>query len=393
MDRKRSVIISAVRTPVGSFLGSLATVSAPRLGSIAIKEAVKRAGIDASSIDEVIMGNVLTGGEGQAPARQAMRYAGIPDHVGALTINKVCGSGLKSVMLADQMIRTGDAKIIIAGGMENMSSAPYFLEKARTGYRMGNGNLIDSMIWDGLWDPYNNFHMGNAAELCAKEYHYTREAQDKFAIESYKRAQNAISQGLFKKEIVSVEVEGKKGVTIVEQDEEPARVDFSKIPTLKPAFTKDGTVTAANASTINDGAGAVVVVDEDYAKEHDFKPLARIVTSAQAAKAPEWFTIAPIDAIKNVLKKAGMSTNDIDLYEINEAFAVVTMVTMDQLNLDPAKVNVRGGAVSIGHPIGASGTRLLVTLIHAMHDMNKSTGLVTLCIGGGEAVAMIIELM
>jgi len=390
---KKSVIVSAVRTPVGSFLGSLSSVPAPRLGGIAIKEAIKRAGIDASNIDEVIMGNVLTGGEGQAPARQAMIYAGISVHVGALTINKVCGSGLKSVMLADQMIRSGDAKLIVAGGMENMSSAPYFLEKARTGYRMGNGNFIDSMIWDGLWDPYNNFHMGNAAELCAKEYHYTREAQDKFAIESYKRSQNAINQGLFKKEIVPVEVEGKKGVIVVEQDEEPARVDFAKIPTLKPAFTKDGTVTAANASTINDGAGAVVVVDEEYAKEHGLKPLARIVASAQAAKAPEWFTIAPVDAIKNVLKKAGMSTSDIDLYEINEAFAVVTMVAMDQLKLDHAKVNVRGGAVSIGHPIGASGTRLLVTLIHAMRDMNKSTGLVSLCIGGGEAVAMIVELM
>ncbi|MGC8684539.1 MAG: thiolase family protein [bacterium] len=390
---KKSVIVSAVRTPVGSFLGSLAGVPAPKLGSIAIKEAIKRSGISNSDIDEIIMGNVLMGGEGQAPARQAMRYAGVPDHVGALTINKVCGSGLKSVMLADQMIRAGDAKVIVAGGMENMSSAPYFLEKARTGYRMGHGNLIDSMIWDGLWDPYNNFHMGNAAELCAKEYHYTREAQDKFAIESYKRSQNAIAQGLFREEIVPVEIETKKGITIVEQDEEPARVDFAKIPTLKPAFTKDGTVTAANASTINDGAGAVVVVDGDYAKEHGLKPVARIIASAQAAKAPEWFTIAPIDAIKNVLKKAGMSTNNIDLYEINEAFAVVTMVAIDQLNLDHTKVNVRGGAVSIGHPIGASGTRLLVTLIHAMKDMNKSTGLVTLCIGGGEAVAMIVELM
>lgn len=390
---KKSVIVSAVRTPVGSFLGSLANVPAPKLGSIAIKEAVKRAGINTSDIDEVIMGNVLMGGEGQAPARQAMRYAGIPDHIGALTINKVCGSGLKSVMLADQMIRAGDAKLIVAGGMENMSNAPYLLEKARTGYRMGNGNLIDSMIWDGLWDPYNNFHMGNAAELCAKEYHYTREAQDKFAIESYKRSQNAIAQGLFKKEVVPVEVEGKKGVTVIEQDEEPARVDFAKIPTLKPAFTRDGTVTAANASTINDGAAAVVVADEDYAKAHGLKLVARIIVSAQAAKAPEWFTIAPIDAIKNAVNKAGMSTSSIDLYEINEAFAVVTMVTMDKLNLDHAKVNVRGGAVSIGHPIGASGTRLLVTLLHAMRDMNKPTGLVSLCIGGGEAVAMIVELV
>jgi acetyl-CoA C-acetyltransferase len=390
---KKSVIVSAVRTPVGSFLGSLSSVSAPRLGSIAIKEAVKRAGIDASKIDEVVMGNVLTGGEGQAPARQAMRYAGIPDHVGALTINKVCGSGLKSVMLADQMIRTGDAGLIVAGGMENMSSAPYFLEKARSGYRMGNGNLVDSLIWDGLWDPYNNFHMGNAAELCAKEYHYTREAQDKFAIESYKRSQDAVSRGLFKKEIAPVEVQEKKGTVVVEQDEEPSRVDFAKVPTLKPAFTKDGTVTAANASTVNDGGGAVVVVDEDYAKELGLKPMARIVASAQAARPPEWFTIAPVDAIKNVLKKAGMTKGGIELYEINEAFSVVTMVAVDQLGLDYAKVNVRGGAVSIGHPIGASGTRLLVTLLNAMMDANKSTGLVTLCIGGGEAVAMIVERM
>ncbi len=388
---KKTVIIQAARTPVGSFLGSLAQVSAPRLGSIAIKEAVKRAGIEASKIDEVIMGNVLTGGEGQAPARQAMRYAGIPDHVGALTVNKVCGSGVKSVMLADQIIRSGDARVIVAGGMENMSSAPYFLDKARTGYRMGNGNLTDSMIWDGLWDPYNNFHMGNAAELCAKEYHYTREAQDAFAIESYKRSQNAINQGLFKQEIVKVEIQGKKETTAVEQDEEPSKVDFKKIPALKPAFLKDGTITAANASTINDGAGAVIIADEDYAKELGLKPMARIVASAQAAKAPEWFTIAPVDAIKNAVSKAGMTTKDIDLYEINEAFAVVTMVTVDQLSLDYAKVNVRGGAVSIGHPIGASGTRLLVTLLHAMKDMNKSTGLVTLCIGGGEAVAMIVE--
>ena len=390
---KKSVIVSAARTPVGSFMGALSGVAAPRLGSRVIQEAVKRAGVDAAKIDEVIMGNVLTGGEGQAPARQAMRYAGIPDSAGALTINKVCGSGVKSVMLADQIIRSGDARMIVAGGMENMSSAPYFLEKARQGYRMGNGNVIDSMIWDGLWDPYNNFHMGNAAELCAKEYHYTREAQDAFAVESYKRSQSAISKGLFKREIVTVEIQGKKGTVIVGQDEEPAKVDFAKIPSLKPAFVKDGTVTAANASTINDGAGAVIVVDEDYAKELGLKPVARIVASAQAAKAPEWFTLAPVDAIKNVFKKAGMTKDDIDLYEINEAFAVVTMVAMDQLGLDPAKVNVRGGAVSIGHPIGASGTRLLVTLLHALQDMNKSTGLVTLCIGGGEAVAMIVERM
>ncbi len=388
---KKSVIVSAARTPVGSFMGSISGVSAPQLGSTAIKEAVKRAGIDPSKIDEVIMGNVLTGGEGQAPARQAMRYAGVPDHVGALTINKVCGSGLKSVMIADQMVRAGDAGIVVAGGMENMSSAPYFLDKARTGYRMGNGTLVDSMIWDGLWDPYSNFHMGNAAELCAKEYHYTREAQDKFAIESYKRSQNAISQGMFKREIVKVEVQGKKETVSVEQDEEPAKVDFVKIPSLKPAFVKDGTVTAANASTINDGAGAVVVTDEDNAKALGLKPMARIIVSAQAARAPEWFTIAPVDAIKNAVRKAGMTTKDIDLYEINEAFAVVAMAAVDQLGLDYARVNVRGGAVSMGHPIGASGTRLLVTLLHAMQDMNKSTGLVTLCIGGGEAVAMIVE--
>ncbi|MCL4479110.1 MAG: thiolase family protein [Deltaproteobacteria bacterium] len=388
---KKTVILSASRTPVGSFLGSLSTVSAPRLGAIAIKEATARIGLDPAKIDEVVMGNVLTGGEGQAPARQAMRYAGIPDHVGAMTINKVCGSGLKSVMLADQIIRSKDARLMIAGGMESMSNAPYFIDKARTGLKMGNGNIVDSMIWDGLWDPYNNFHMGNAAELCAKKYNYTREAQDKFAIESYKRSQNAIAKGLFKNEIMKVEISNKKGTVIVEDDEEPKRVDFAKIPTLKPAFLPDGTITAANASTINDGAGAVIVADEDYAKELGIKPLARIVASAQAAIEPQWFTIAPIYAIKNVVNKAGMKHGDIDLFEINEAFSVVTMVTVDQLNLDYAKVNVRGGAVSIGHPIGASGTRLLVTLLHAMNDMNKSTGLVTLCIGGGEAVAMIVE--
>jgi acetyl-CoA C-acetyltransferase len=366
-------------------------VSAPRLGAIAIKEATARIGLDPAKIDEVVMGNVLTGGEGQAPARQAMRYAGVPDHVGAMTINKVCGSGLKSVMLADQIIRSKDARLMIAGGMESMSNAPYFIDKARTGLRMGNGSIVDSLIWDGLWDPYNNFHMGNAAELCAKKYNYTREAQDKFAIESYKRSQHAISKGLFKNEIIKVEIKDRKGTLIVEDDEEPKRVDFAKIPTLKPAFLPDGTITAANASTINDGAGAVIVADEDYARELGIKPLARIVASAQAAKEPQWFTIAPIDAIKNVVNKAGMKHGDIDLFEINEAFSVVTMVTVDQLNLDYAKVNVRGGAVSIGHPIGASGTRLLVTLLHAMNDMNKSTGLVTLCIGGGEAVAMIVE--
>ncbi|MCL5276944.1 MAG: thiolase family protein [Deltaproteobacteria bacterium] len=388
---RKTVILNAVRTPVGSFLGLLSGVSAPRLGAVAIRELIQRTGIDASGIDEVIMGNVLTGGEGQAPARQAARYAGIPDHVGALTINKVCGSGLKSVMLADQIIRAGDAGLVIAGGMESMSGAPYFLEKARSGYRMGNGSLMDSMIWDGLWDPYNNFHMGSAAELCAKEYHYTREAQDRFAVESYRRAQRAISEGLFVPEIAKVEVQGKKETVVVGQDEEPSRVDFAKVSSLKPAFAKDGTITAANASTINDGAGAVAVASEDRAKDLGQRPLARIVASAQAAKAPEWFTTAPIEAVRDVLKKAGMTTRDIDLYEINEAFAVVTMVAMDQLGLDHAKVNVRGGAVAIGHPIGASGTRLLVTLLHTMSDMNKSTGLVTLCIGGGEAVAVIVE--
>ncbi len=388
---KKTVILGGVRTPVGSFLGALSDVSAPRLGSVAIRELVRRTGVDAAGIDEVIMGNVLTGGEGQAPARQAARSAGIPDQVGALTINKVCGSGLKSVMLADQIIRAGDAGLIIAGGMENMSRAPYFLEKARTGYRMGNGSLMDSMIWDGLWDPYNDFHMGNAAELCAKEYHYTREAQDQFAVESYRRAQAAVRDGLFKREIATVEIQGRKGTTVVEQDEEPAHVDFAKIPLLKPAFAKDGTITAANASTINDGAGAIAVAGEDRAKELGLKPVARIVASAQAAKEPAWFTTAPIEAINKVLKKAGMTTKDIDLYEINEAFAVVTMVTIDQLGLDHAKVNVRGGAVALGHPLGASGTRLLVTLLHAMGDRDKSTGLVTLCIGGGEAVAVIVE--
>lgn len=388
---RQVVIVSAARTPVGSFGGSLQDVPAPRLASIAIKAAVERAGISPDMIDEVIMGCVLPAGQGQAPARQACRFAGLPDKVECMTINKVCGSGLKAVMLAAQAIQTGDADVIVAGGMESMDLAPYAIPKGRYGYRMGNGVLVDLMIADGLWDPYNNQHMGMFAELCAREKGYSREAQDAYATESYRRANAAIAEGRFKEEIVPVEVPGKKGPILIENDEEPARVNYEKIPTLKPAFDKAGTVTAANASSINDGAAALVVMAEDKARELGIKPMARILGQASFAQAPEWFTTAPVGAIEKVLKKTGKTVADIDLWEINEAFAVVTMYAIDTLRLDPAKVNVNGGACAIGHPIGASGARILVTLLYAMKNRGAKTGLATLCIGGGEASAIVVE--
>ncbi len=392
MSRRRSVIVSAARTPVGAFLGGLSSVPAPKLGAVAIKEAIKRAGIEPEKVDEVIMGNVITGGEGQAPARQATIFAGLPVTTPAMTINKVCGSGLKSIMLAEQIIAAGDSNIIVAGGQENMSLAPYALHKARTGYRLGNGELVDLMIKDGLWDVYNDFHMGEAADICAKECNISREEQDEFAAESYRRALKAMDEGWFKDEIVPVEVPGKKGeVIVVEEDESPRNVKFDKIPKLKPAFTPDGTVTAANASSINDGAAAVVVVAEEVAEKMNLKPMARIIAHAQASTEPKYFTKAPVYAIKKVLEKAGMKIEDIDLWEINEAFAVVTLLAIRELGLDPAKVNVHGGAVSIGHPIGASGARILTTLLYALKRYNKKYGVASLCIGGGEAVAMIVE--
>lgn len=388
------VIVSAARTPIGSFLGNLSTVAAPNLGATAIKAALERAKLQPEQVDEVIMGCVLSAGVGQAPARQAMIYAGIPRSTGALTVNKVCGSGLKSVMLAAQAIQTGEADIVVAGGMENMSLVPYYSLNGRTGFRMGHAQLTDGMIFDGLWDVYNNFHMGNAAELCAREFKITREEQDKYASESYKRAQNAISKGKFKKEVVPVEVPGRKGqVTVVDTDEEPGKGDISKFPTLRPAFLRDGTVTAANASSINDGAAAVIVMSAEKAKALKIKPLAKIIAHSTASKDPEWFTTAPADAINKLLGKVKMTTNDVDLFEINEAFSVVSIVNNRLLGLDARKVNINGGAVSLGHPIGASGARILVTLLYAMADRKVKRGLASLCIGGGEAVAMMIERM
>jgi len=388
-----SVIVSAARTPVGVFQGSLAPLSAVKLGAIAIKSAIERAGIKPEIINEVIMGCVLTGGIGQAPARQASVFAGIPWNIGATTINKVCGSGLKAVMLADAMIRSGDAEVVIAGGMESMSNAPYFLPGARQGYRMGDQKVIDLMIHDGLWDVYKNCHMGECADLLGKEWKISREDQDRYAIRSYKRAQQAIAEGRFKDEIVPVEIEDKKGKIVVSEDENPRKLKEDKVPSLKPAFTKDGTVTAANASSLNDGAAAVVVMSESKAKELGIKPMARIIGHDQAARESHWFTLAPVDAMKKVLKKTGYSIDRIDLFEINEAFSVQVIAAIREFKLDEEKVNVNGGAVAIGHPIGCSGARILTTLLYAMKARKAKTGLATLCIGGGEAVAMIVEAM
>ena len=383
------VIVSACRTAIGSFMGSLSSMAAPRLGSLVVDEAVRRSGIRKTDIDEVILGNVLTAGLGQAPARQAALYAGLPDSVECLTINKMCGSGLKSVMLASQAIALGDAAVIVAGGMESMSNSPYLLEKAREGYKMGHGKLIDSMIRDGLWDVYNDFHMGNAAEICAKECAIPREAQDEFAIKSYKRAQSAIAEGKFKNEIVPITLKGKQGDTIIEQDEEPFRTNFEKVPKLKPAFQQDGTVTAANASKINDGAAALVLMSAERAKQLGVKPIARVVAHGSSAKKPEWFTTAPADSIK----KAGLSVHDIDLFEINEAFAVVSLAVQKIVGIESEKLNVNGGAVALGHPIGASGARILVTLLHALQQRGEKRGMAAICIGGGEASALIVEMM
>lgn len=387
----KSVILSAARTPIGAFMGSLSELAAPKLGAIAIKEAVRRAGITGADVSEVIMGNVLTGGVGQAPARQAALGAGLGNQVPCMTINKVCGSGLKAVMLADQAIRCGDAEIVVAGGQESMSNAPYILPKARTGYRMGNGELVDSMISDGLWDVYNNYHMGMAAELCASECHISRESQDEYTVASYKRAQEAQKNGWFTDEIAPVVIESKKGSVTIDTDEEPSKVKFEKIPELRPVFKKDGTVTAANASTIDDGAAAIVVASEEKAAALGLKPMARIIAHASFAHQPEWFTTAPIDGIKAALAKANLTIEDIDLFEINEAFAVVALAAKNELGIPLEKLNVHGGAIALGHPIGASGARLLTTLLYALKRYNKRFGLVTLCIGGGEASAMIVE--
>ena len=385
------VIASAARTPVGSFQGALSSLPAPQLGSIAIKAAMERAGIKGEDVDECIMGNVLTAGTGQAPARQAAIYAELPKSVKCMTINKVCGSGLKSVMLAADMITCGHASVVVAGGQENMSLAPHLLEKSRFGYRMGHTQIKDSMIADGLWDPYSDFHMGNAAEICVKEHNHTREEQDKFAIESYKLAQDSVNNGVLDDEIVPVSIKTRKGENLVEKDEDPFKTSFDKVPSLRPAFDKEGSITAANASNINDGAAALVIMSEDKANELNVKPMAKIVSQATFAQDPTWFTTAPVGACKLALEKAGLKAGDIDLWEINEAFAVVTMQAMKELEVPREKVNVHGGAIAIGHPIGASGARILTTLLYALKKHKKKYGLATLCIGGGEAVAVIVE--
>jgi acetyl-CoA C-acetyltransferase len=388
---KKVVIVSAKRTAIGSFNGSLSSFSSGQLGSFAIKSVLEDSKIDSNLIDEVIMGNVLMAGQGQAPARQAAILAGLPNKSECMTINKMCGSGLKSVMLAQQAILLGDAEIIIAGGQESMSNAPYLLTNARNGYRLGHGEIKDSIVLDGLWDHYNNFHMGSCAESCAKDFSFTRDQLDSFAIESYKRAIEATKSGRFKDEIYPVKFSSRAGEVIVDKDEEPQKVKFEKIPTLKPVFEKNGVVTAANASSINDGAAALLVMSEEKAKQLGLKPLVEIIAQSSAAKAPIEFTTAPADAINKVLKKSGLKTSDIGLYEINEAFAVVSLANNKLLGLTDENVNVNGGAVALGHPIGASGARILVTLIHEMKKRNSEFGLAALCIGGGEASALIVK--
>ncbi len=385
-------IVSATRTPIGAFLGALSSVPAPRLGAAAIEGALQRANVPADKIDEVFMGNVLSAGIGQAPARQAAIFAGIPKSAPATTVSKVCGSGLQAILFGTKTIALGDADLVVAGGMESMSNAPYYLTRARGGYRMGNGEIIDGMIHDGLWDPYGNFHMGNAGDKCAREYKFSREAQDEYAKESFRRALAAQKEGLFTAEITPVNVPQKKGdALLVKDDEGPPAGRPDKFASLKPAFAKDGTITAANASSINDGASALVLASEKAVKEHNLSPIARIVGYGGAAQEPEWFTTAPAAAIKNTLARLGLGVNDIDLWEINEAFAVVAMAVNQICGIDPQRVNVRGGAVSLGHPIGASGARIVTTLLHAMKDQNKKRGLATLCIGGGEALAVVVE--
>lgn len=389
---RQVVITGACRTPIGSFQGALSTLSAPKLGSLAIREAIKRSGLTPDQVEEVFMGCVLTAGVGQAPARQAAIFAGLPNTVPCTTINKVCGSGLKSVMLGALTILGGEADVVVAGGMESMSNAPYLLEKARTGYRMGDGKIVDSMVKDGLWDVYNDYHMGSAAELCSHECHIPRDAQDEFAAKSYRRAIEAMDKGYFKDEIVPVEIPAKGGTsTIVLEDEEPRKVKFDKMTQLRPAFEKDGTITAANASKLNDGASALVLMSEEKATELGVKPLARLVAQASTAQAPEWFTTAPASVIRRLFEKMNLKKEDIDLYEINEAFSVVSLAVTEMLGLDMERVDVHGGAVALGHPIGASGARILTTLIYAMQRREVHRGLAAICIGGGEAAGVIIE--
>jgi acetyl-CoA C-acetyltransferase len=388
------VIVEAKRTPLGAFGGDLSSFSAPELGSMTIIEVVKNAGINPEDVQEVVFGNVLTAGIGQAPARQAALKAGLSELTPATTVNKVCASGMKAIMIAANQIKLQEADIIVAGGMESMSNVPYYLPKHRFGSKLGHGNVQDGIIKDGLWDVYNDFHMGNAAEICAGECDISREQQDEFAIESYKRAIKAHEEGYFDDEVITVKVKDRKGnVTEVTMDEELKRVNYDKIPSLRPVFDKEGTVTAANASSINDGAAAVLLMSEEKAEELDLEPIARISSQASAAKAPEWFTTAPAEAMPKAMERAGLKKDDIDLFEVNEAFSVVSLANNDILGLDPKKVNIHGGAVSIGHPIGCSGARIIVTLLHALRRKKGTYGCAGICNGGGGASAMVVEMM
>jgi acetyl-CoA C-acetyltransferase len=394
MSQKDIVIAGAARTPIGSFQGVLSPLTASDLGAVAVREAIRRSGAKSDHVERVIMGNVLSAGMGQAPARQCVIKADLPVSTGAITINKVCGSGLQAVMFARREILVGDADVIVAGGMESMTNAPYILPNARSGYRMGNGQIIDSMIHDGLWDPYDNVHMGVCGDAVAAKYRFSREDQDAFAAESYRRALAAQKEGRFKQEIVPVSVPQKRGEPLlVDADEEPGRGNIEKMASLRPAFTKDGTVTAANASSINDGAAALLVTSADVAKQRGYQVMARIVADSTAAVEPKWFTIAPVHALKTLYAKTGTQALDWDLYEINEAFSGVTMAAAKDHAIPLDRINVNGGAASLGHPIGCSGARVLVTLLYALKDRGLERGIATLCIGGGEAVALAVELV
>jgi len=382
-------ILSGARTASASFMGQLSSVPVSKLGATAIAGAIEKAGVDKNKVDEVFMGHVVQAGAGQAPARQATIFAGLPEHVPATTVNKVCGSGLKTIIMGAQSIKAQDNNLVVAGGMENMSLAPHLLLGSRVGVKFGATEMKDSMQWDGLWDVYSNRAMGNCAEECVKKYGFTREAQDEFSMTSFKRAQEAIRSGIFAREIVPVTIADRKGETIVNEDEGPFKANFDKMPTLRPAFEKDGTITAANASTINDGAAAVVLGGEGYKDQAKF----RIVSYASHAQNPTWFTTAPVEAMKRALTKAKLNISDIDLFEINEAFAVVPMAVIHELKCDQARVNIFGGGVSLGHPIGCSGTRIVVTLMTALEEKKARFGMASICIGGGEGLALIIERM
>ncbi len=388
---KEVYIVSAVRTPIGSFGGALSKVSATKLGATAVKGAVDKINLNVEEIDEVFMGNVISANLGQAPARQAALFAGLPNTVPCTTVNKVCSSGMKAVMIAAQSIMLGDNEVVVAGGMENMSQIPHYVENMRAGSKLGHGKLVDGMIKDGLWDVYNDYHMGTAAELCADEYGFTREEQDRFAVQSYERSKAAVEGGKFKEEIIPVEIKTRKGTITVDTDEEYTNVRFDKIPTLRPVFKKDGTVTAANASTINDGAAALILMSKEKAEKLGLKPLAKLISYGDAAQAPEWFTTAPAKAVKKALNKVDMKISDIDYFEINEAFSAVALAAVKELELDENKVNVNGGGVSLGHPLGASGARIIVTLINVLKQNNARYGVAGLCNGGGGASAVIIE--